>query len=126
MSRGRHFGRLASDPNARSSHWPAVMPYTRGLQPPPQDPKKLYRECNRLAWALRCKATPRAKLAVILDRYDAQIVAMRRQHDVYLSALEALDPELHRRALEHLREMDDPLKALRWEQRMGGTDDVAT
>jgi len=94
------------------------------MNPPPQDAKKLYRECNRLAWAIRCKLTPRSKLAVVLDRYDQQLAALRRQHDIYSIALEAIDPVLFARAEAHMRDMDDPRKAIEWELRAGGTDDV--
>lgn len=125
MNRRSHHASRGGHANAdTSSRWPAVHPYKRGLQPPPNDPKRLYKECNRIAWALRCKAKPRAQLALVLDRYDTQIVALRRQHDEYLAALEALDADLHRRALGHLRELDNPRMAIEWERRSGGIDDV--
>jgi hypothetical protein len=91
------------------------------MHPPPQDAQNLYRECTRLAWALHCLLGARAKLVIVVDRYDQRVATMRRQHDEYSAALEALSPELHARAEERRRDYDDPIRALKWAQ--GGHDD---
>ena len=125
MTRGTRYGSDPyAPPNTRYSHWSPVLGHKRGLQPPPQDVRKLYKECTRLAWAIRCALGPRQKLAIVLDRYDTKLAALRRQHDLCTAALEALDPELFARAEQHRRDLDDPLKVLAFEQGHGGDGDA--
>lgn len=99
------------------------MPYSRGLQPPPNDPRKLKKECTRIAWALHCLQEQRAKLVVLCERKTAQMIALRRQHDAYSCALQDMDPVLFAEVEQRKRDWDDPGKALAWAQR-GDIDDV--
>lgn len=119
MSRHQH-GHSA---NAGSWTRPAVMPHARGMQPPPQDAKQLYRHLTALSWAIHCLHGSRAKVALVADRYDQRLARMRREHDAYSSALEALDPALFARAEARRRDYDDPIAAFAWAQK-GSTDDV--
>jgi len=112
------------EPNTRSVGWPAVMPYGRGLQPPPQDKRKLRRELCRLNWALHCLLNSRAKLVILVDRKDRQVIQLRRERDAYAVALEAIDPELFELCEQERRAYDDPIRALEWAQRTGGDEDV--
>jgi hypothetical protein len=127
MSAGRYTGprsvHSAAAPNAGSSIWPAVLPYVRGLQPPPQDKRKLKRECTRLAWAIHCLQNLRAKSVLIVERQTAKLHQLRREHDEYAMALQDMDPAAFDDVEAQRREWDDPIKALQWAQR-GDVDDV--
>lgn len=109
-------------PNGRSFRWPAVMPHTPGMQPPPNDPRKLRRELCRLNWALHCILGSRAQLVILLDHKDRQVAQMRRERDAYANALEALDADLFALCEQERRDYDDPIKALKWAQRRDGGD----
>jgi hypothetical protein len=103
--------------NAGSLGWPSVMPYGRGMQPPPQNPRKLKHECTRLAWALHILQNERSKLVTLCERKTAQVIALRRQHDAYACALQDADPVLYAEVEAQKREWDDPIKALQWASR---------
>jgi hypothetical protein len=110
--------------NAGSLGWPPVMPHKPGMQPLPQDPRKLRRELCRLNWSLHCILGVRAKLVLLVDRKDKQIAQIRRERDAYADALEAIDPALFELCEQERRDYDNPIKALEWAQRTGGDDDV--
>lgn len=114
MSTTRHFGRTDSRVNVRLSPSFAVLPYRRGMHPPPQDAKKVYRELIRLSWQLHCLGNERAKLVCVVARYEQKINGLRREHDSYANALQDLDPELFERAEERRRDYDNPRKAIEW------------
>lgn len=101
-----------------------ASPYRRGMQPLPTDKWKLRKELTRLNFALHCLHGVRSKLAVLLDRKDAQLVQTRRQRDAVANALQDLDPELYAVAEQERRDMDNPRKAIEWSMRTGETDDV--
>lgn len=113
-----------TSPNVRTSQWPAAMPYARGLQPPPQDKKKLKRECTRLAWAIHCLQNSRAKLVLLLDRKTTQLHRLRREHDEFANALQDMDPQAFDDVEAQRREWDDPIRALQWAQK-ADVDDVS-
>ena len=120
---GPRSGHSYTTANARSLSWPAVMPYARGLQPPPQDKKKLKRECTRLAWAIHCLQNSRAKLVLLLDRKTTQLHRLRREHDDLANALQDMDTQAFDDVEAQRREWDDPIRALQWAQKTD-IDDV--
>lgn len=97
-----------------------VLQFPRGLQPPPQDKRKLRKELTRLNYAIRILHGRRADAVVLLDRYDRRLTLLRRERDAYANALQDMDPEAYASAEEERREWDDPKKALSWSQRGGG------
>lgn len=122
--RSHQHGRPAAHANTCSFGVPAVLPFAPGMQPPPQDAKRLRRELTRINWALHCLHGVRSKLVVLLDRKDLQVNELRRQRDAYACALQDMDPEAYASAELERLDWDDPIRALRWSQRQGGTDDV--
>jgi hypothetical protein len=94
-----------------------VLPFHRGSQPPPNDKRKLRKELYRLNWALHCLHGVRSKLVLLLDRKDAQLIALRRERDAYANALQDLDPEAYEAAEQDRRDMDNPRRAIEWELR---------
>lgn len=102
---------------------PARPSYSRGMHPKPQDARSLYRNLTRIAWELHVVANRRAPLVIMVDRFDARIIELRRQHDEYALALEAADHDLYARAMERKRDLDNPQKALEWSLK-GGPEEV--
>lgn len=118
MNRGSHHSRSGeSGSNARSVGAIGNPSYRRGMQPKPSNPRDLYRECNRLTWALHVLAGKRATLGVLCDRYDQKRAALRRELDAASIALEAVAPEKFAQVEQRRRDLDDPKKALEWAQR---------
>lgn len=108
-----------------SSRWPPIRPHTPGMHPPKQDARALYRDLTRILWAIHCKHNTRAKLVIVVDRYDVQINRWRREYQEGVDALEALRPDLVERLEERRRAYDNPQAAIEWASRDGGTDDIA-
>jgi hypothetical protein len=111
-------------PNDRTSTWPTVMPYARGMQPPPNEPWKLRREWNRLHQAICVLLNRRADLAVLLDRKDRKLADLRRQREEIGFVLQDLSPEMWERCEEDLaHHRNDPIAALKWAlQRVEDSD----
>jgi hypothetical protein len=114
----------SSDPssyekNRGSLGWPAIMPYARGMQPIPQDARKLKKLLTKLNWDLRLVVASRADLVVLTDRRDKQIARLRRERDAYADALQSMDPELYEQAEQQRRDWDNPKLLLEWAQRGG-------
>lgn len=103
--------------NAGSVKWPAVMPHKPAMQPESQDPLQLWKACIRLAWLLRHAVHKRANAVLLADRCDKQVNALRRELDMYLAALEAVDPERFASVEQSRREWDDPIKALAFAEK---------
>lgn len=98
------------------------MPHKPAMQPPPQDKRKLAKECTRLAFAIHCLQNTRAKSVLILERQTAKLIQLRRQHDEYANALQDMDPALFAIVEQRKREWDNPIAALQWAER-GSIDD---
>lgn len=111
------FGRSAAEPNTRTSTVRTAMPFSRGMQPPPNDPRRLRKEVFRLDWAIHCLLGSRATVVILLDRKDRQLIQLRRERDAYAMALQDMAPELFALCEEERRQFDDPIKALKWASR---------